>query len=140
MATEYTPGPWHVTTYGNIGYEIGASKSIAVVNRVGLKRLEWLKTQPLTTNDGSPWPGRAQEIAELEASGAMALANARIMAAAPELLAALEAYQAWSDASERAALSIVDGKASSEALDAESAAVDEFHRLRDAALAKAKGA
>jgi hypothetical protein len=59
--------------------------------------------------------------------------DAQIMAAAPEMLAALEAYQAWSDASERAANDKCPAN-----LDAESEASDAFGRLLDAAIAKAK--
>lgn len=85
---------WTVGTYGNIGYEIVADHhptlpSVALVNRVGIKRLEWLKAQPLHDKDGRPWPGRAEEIAHLEASGDEARANAYLMAAAPLLRDAL---------------------------------------------------
>ena len=61
-------------------------------------------------------------------------ANARLIAAAPELLAACLAYQDWTDASERAAF---DNSMAN--LDAESDASDRFENLREAAIAKALG-
>lgn len=60
--------------------------------------------------------------------------RARLIAAAPDLLAACEAYQDWTDASERA---VHDN--SLENLDAEIEASDRFDNLRLAAIAKARG-
>lgn len=92
---------------------------------------------PATHRDGA---GRAYLWCEVHSwSGDIAIRpdireGGLLRAAAPDLLAACEAYQGWTDASERAA-----HDNSPENLVAESEAADRFENMRLAAIAMAKG-
>lgn len=108
--TEHTPGPW--TRDENDG-------------RSKLDQAAWVRG-PSGYFIASAFDfNRTDRDAEVEA-------NARLIAAAPDLLAALVAYQHWTDLD-------ADAAENRDLIDAATEAGDEFERLRDAALAKVKG-
>lgn len=92
MATRTNFGPLAVTPYGRIGFEIqGLGRSLAVVNYVSQKRLDYLDdTRSAKAKRGEPAHAAEREARTLEDSKLDALALARLMAAAPDLLAALQ--------------------------------------------------
>jgi hypothetical protein len=90
----HTPGPWAVGgPYGLIGIEIqAAGRSIAVVNRVDSNRLDYLnKVRSKAAKRGEVACEAEWEAKEIEESrAAEARATAYLIAAAPDLLSALE--------------------------------------------------
>lgn len=80
-----TSGPWDVSRWGKCGFEIqGGGKSLAIVNKVQETRNTFLEA------DGCARQRRNESnIEEPNYSDVEALANARVMAAAPDLLKVL---------------------------------------------------
>ena len=118
---DHTPGPWYV----EIDEHRAPSHWYAAAIHVGSPFDASHRTVARVSQAEPSWD---------EAVQAQVEANARLIAAAPDLLAACLAYQDWTDASEIAAISNT-----MENLDAESQASERFENLREAAIAKARG-
>jgi hypothetical protein len=96
----HTPGPWvEAGRYGLIGVEVHAgSRSLAVVNRVQANRLDGLnKIRSKAAQRGEQAHDAEKEAQELEQSLSRAIADARLIAAAPDLLACCVAMLALHD-------------------------------------------
>lgn len=97
MSTQPTADRWMVGgRWGNVGVEIveeGSGRQVAVVNRLQEQRRAQLAERPASQSEQQ----NALDLLEratLTASGDQALRRARILAASPDLLAALQALVA----------------------------------------------
>lgn len=114
-APAHTPGPWSLSRWGLTGYEIqGGGRQIAVVNKAGETERERLAKR--RREPGDDWPP-VTLVTQEEAA-----ADARLMVAAPDLLAACEEAAAFLE-------NMLRGRSQDSAL---------YRRMR-AAIAKAKG-
>lgn len=88
----HTPGPWTASRYGAVRYDVtGGGRSVAIVGRCQQARLDHLNIARSTIAAR----GEAGHLAEQEAQALESLqpqveADARLIAAAPDLLAALK--------------------------------------------------
>lgn len=139
MSAKHTPGPWRAVESGDGGEVVDANGyEVAELNTGGIAiNRDWLDSHD------EHWSGHGPE-SYIEREPDEIDANARLMAAAPDLLAELkqevECLERWANRADRMAQESIDGGWSTHHVAALRAQADEYRRRASglrAAIAKA---